>query len=270
MICGDFHVHSNYSDGNDSIEEMVQAAIARGFAALGMTDHAYMDDPGRDWGMPLERVEAYQEELSMLKEKYRGKIDLLCGIEQDIDSPLGVEGYDYVIGSVHAVKKAGKLFEVDDSLEQVQENLRLYFPDPYEYVEEYYRRLGALPKTFSPDIIGHFDLLTKWQQKAPLFDEAHPRYREAAEEALKKLIPTGALFEVNCGAIGRGYRTTPYPAPPLLRSIYERGGQVIVTGDCHNAKALGVGFEEALRAVKTAGFSRIVTLTSKGKQWIEL
>ena len=270
MIRGDFHVHSDYSDGNDPLEVMVQAAIAKGFTALVMTDHAYMDDPTRTWGMSLDRVEPYRREIVLLKEKYRGKIDLLCGIEQDIDSPLGVEGYDYAIGSVHAVKKGNALCEVDDGLEKVKQNLVENFPDPYDYVEAYYRRVASLPEKFRFDIVGHFDLLTKWQEKEQLFDESHSRYRAAAEEALKALTSLDILFEVNCGAIGRGYRTAPYPAPPILRSIYERGGDVIITGDCHDAKTLGTGFDAALRAVKTAGFSRAVTLTSQGKQFIEL
>ena len=103
-----------------------------------------------------------------------------------------------------------------------------------------------------------------------LLDENHPRYRAAAEEALKALIPTDALFEVNVGAISRGARTTPYPSPALLRSICERGGEVIVNGDCHNAAYLGQGFEPALALIKQCGFERVVTLTSKGKEFINI
>lgn len=269
MIRGDFHVHSTYSDGDHSLEQMVQAAVAKGFTALGLTDHAYMDDPNRDWGMKKEAIPAYLAEIARLKEQYRGKIDLLCGIEQDYFSPLGVEAYDYAIGSVHAVEKNGILCEVDDSLENVKKNLAL-FADPYEYTEEYFKLVGSMPQKFQFEIVGHFDLVAKWQQKCPLFDEAHPRYRAAAEDALQKLIPIGALFEVNVGGISRGSRTMPYPNPALLRSIYERGGQVILCGDCHNADYLGLGFDVALALVKQCGFERIVTLTSGGRQFLDL
>ncbi len=269
ILKGDFHTHSTYSDGDHSLEEMVQAALAKGFSAYGFSDHAYMDDPARDWGMKKEQIEPYQAEIARLKEKYRGKIDLLCGIEQDAFCPLGVEPYDYVIGSVHAVEKDGILCEVDDSLEKVKQNLQL-FADPYEYAEEYFRLVASLPQRFNFDIVGHLDLLTKWQEKEPLWDENHPRYRAAAEEALKALIPTDALFEVNVGAISRGARTTPYPNPALLRSIYERGGDVIINGDCHNANYLGLGFDAALALIKSCGFERVVTLSSKGKEFINI
>ena len=269
ILKGDFHTHSIYSDGKNTLEELVQAALAKGFSAYGFSDHAYMDDPARDWGMKKEQIENYKAEIARLKEQYRGSIDLLCGIEQDSFCPLGVDGYDYVIGSVHAVEKNGILCEVDDSLEKVKENLRL-FADPYEYVEEYYRSVASLPRRFNFDIMGHFDLLTKWQEKEPLFDENHPRYRAAAEEALKALIPTGVLFEVNVGAISRGVRTTPYPNPALLHSIYERGGDVIIGGDCHNAANLGLGFDSALALIKSCGFERVVSLSSKGKEFITI
>ena len=269
ILKGDFHTHSTYSDGDNTLEEMAQAALAKGFSAYGFSDHAYMDHPARDWGMKKEQIEAYQAEIARLKEQYRGRIDLLCGIEQDLFSPLGVETYDYVIGSVHAVEKGGILCEVDDSLEKVKENLQL-FADPYEYAENYFRLVASMPQRFHFDIVGHFDLLTKWQEKEMLLDEDHPRYRAAAEEALKTLIPYGVLFEVNVGAISRGARTTPYPNPALLRSIYERGGEVIINGDCHNAAYLGLGFESALARIKQCGFERVVTLSSNGKEYINI
>lgn len=269
MLKGDFHTHSTYSDGKNTLEEMVQAALAKGFSAYGFSDHAYMDGPPRVWPMKKEEEPRYLAEIAALKEKYCGKIDLLCGIEQDVFSPGGVEPYDYVIGSVHAVEKGGIFCEVDDALEKVKQNLRL-FADPYEYAEEYFRLVASLPQRFHFDIVGHFDLLTKWQEKEPLFDEEHPRYRAAAEEALKALIPCGALFEVNVGAISRGARTTPYPNPALLRSIYERGGEVIINGDCHNAAWLGDGFDCAIALIKECGFERVVSLTSEGREYIEL
>lgn len=269
ILKGDFHTHSTYSDGDHSLEEMVQAALAKGFSAYGFSDHAYMEGPPRDWPMKKEDEPRYLAEIAELKEKYRGRIDLLCGIEQDLFSPGSVAPYDYVIGSVHAVERGGIFCEVDDSLENVKKNLQL-FADPYEYAEEYFRLVASMPQKFHFDIVGHLDLLTKWQEKEPIWDENHPRYRAAAEEALKALIPTEALFEVNVGAISRGARTTPYPNPALLRSIYERGGEVIVNGDCHNAAWIGDGFDRAIALIKQCGFERVVTFSSKGKEYINI
>ncbi len=268
ILPGDFHVHSDFSDGANTAEELVQKALSLGFTALGFAEHSQTGDP--DY-MDEEREASYQEELARLKEQYRGKIDLLWGIEQDYFSlrPAKKE-YDYIIGSVHTIKHNGKIIDVDYSLERTKRDLAENYTDPYDYVEDYFAHVANLPRVTPMDIVGHLDLLTKWQEKEALFDESHPRYRNAAEEAIKALIPLGIPFEINCGAMARGYRTAPYPAPPILRSIFERGGEAIITGDCHSAEALGVGFEAGLAAAKAAGFSRVVTLTSQGKRFVEI
>ncbi|MBR1659994.1 MAG: PHP domain-containing protein, partial [Oscillospiraceae bacterium] len=41
MISEDFHVHSSFSDGKNSPEEIVEAALARGMTRLGISDHSY-------------------------------------------------------------------------------------------------------------------------------------------------------------------------------------------------------------------------------------
>ena len=268
ILLGDVHIHSRFSDGANTAEEMVQAALAKGFEVLGFAEHSETGDP--DY-MDAEREAAYQEELARLKEKYRGKIHLLWGIEQDYYSlrPAKKE-YEYIIGSVHTIKRDGKIIDVDYSLERTKAHLSSNYEDVYCYAEDYFVHVANLPQVTPMDIIGHFDLLTKWQEKEPLFDENHPRYRAAAEEALKKLVPLGIPFEVNCGAMARGYRTMPYPAKPILRSIFERGGEIIITGDCHNAEWLGLGFDRALALAKECGFERVVAFSSKGKEFIEI
>lgn len=265
MIRGDFHVHTKLSDGADTAEELVLTAIERGFTTLGFSDHAYMAE-GQDWCMSRERTARYREEILALKKKYQGKIEILCGIEQDYYSPDPTDGFDYVIGSVHEIHRDGKIYEIDHTLPIFEDFIAAY-GDVYRVVEEYYALLAKLPPCA---IIGHFDLITKFQHQKRLFDESHPRYRAAAESAIRALIPSGALFEVNVGAMVRGYRTAPYPAPELLKQIGKLGGEVIITGDCHDKKTLGAGFDTALAWVRACGFDRVVTLTEKGREYIKI
>lgn len=271
MIKGDFHIHTTYSDAIDTPEEMVQKAISLGFTTLGFSDHAYLEYEN-DWAMSRAQADAYFEELQTLKEKYKDKIEILCGIEQDFYSPDPVDRYDYVIGSVHSMEKNGRIWEVDHSLEGFKVTVEQGFGgDPYAMIEAYYENLAKVPEKIpSAAIIGHIDLVTKYQEVYPSFDEEHPRYLTAAEKAVRALVPFGALFEVNCGAMSRGYRTTPYPAPRWLKLIRELGGEVIVTGDCHDMKFLSKGFDLALERIRACGFTRVATLTAKGREYIEL
>ena len=67
------HTHSTYDDGKNTPLEMVEIAIAKGFDSIGFSGHSYMHyAPGAS--MSIEGTEEYKKEISMLKEKYKGKI----------------------------------------------------------------------------------------------------------------------------------------------------------------------------------------------------
>ena len=94
------------------------------------------------------------------------------------------------------------------------------------------------------DLIGHFDLITKFNEGNKLFDEECPRYLDAAFAALDELLKTGRPFEINTGAISRGYRTSPYPSAEIQAYIKEHGGRFVLSSDAHSADALAYGFDQ--------------------------
>jgi histidinol-phosphatase (PHP family) len=77
-----------------------------------------------------------------------------------------------------------------------------------------------------------------------MIDPNHPRYLAAAYGAIDALLPTGAIFEINTGALSRLWRTSPYPAPALLDYIKSHGGRVVLTGDSHAAETLCYAFDD--------------------------
>ena len=93
------------------------------------------------------------------------------------------------------------------------------------------------------DIIGHFDLVSKFNEDGSLFDETHPRYRAAALAALERLMDTPAVFEMNTGAMAKGYRTRPYPAAFLRERLQARGKRLLFSSDCHDKTRLLYGAE---------------------------
>ena len=83
----DLHMHTRYSDGKDTPEEMILAAVERGFDSIGFSEHSYNPySPGRQ--MTPEATEQYKREIRRLKEQYRGKIDIFCGMEYEFQSDL--------------------------------------------------------------------------------------------------------------------------------------------------------------------------------------
>ncbi|RAS88955.1 DNA polymerase/3'-5' exonuclease PolX [Priestia endophytica] len=105
-IKGDVHMHSTWSDGAYSIEEMVEACRARGYEYMAITDHSQYLKVAN--GLTPERIRKQREEIKKLNEKY-DDFTILSGIEMDI-LPDGTLDYDdeilqemdIVIASIHS------------------------------------------------------------------------------------------------------------------------------------------------------------------------
>lgn len=250
----DLHTHTVFSDGKNTAEEMVEAAISLGMEAIGFTDHSYTPfDP--DIGIAPGREEEYRRTVRALKEKYRDRITVFLGIEQDYHTEGPAADVEYIIGSVHYVCRDGIYRAVDDTRDVMRDAIdRLYHGDAYALVEDYFASVADIAKT-NPDIIGHFDLVRKLNPGNVFFDEDHPRYKNAAGNALDKLLPLGIPFEINTGAMSRGHLATgAYPAKIWRDYIREKGGTFILNGDSHTAASLCYAFADYEKEDEKAAF----------------
>lgn len=239
----DLHTHTTFSDGKNTPEEMVQAAIEKGMGCIGFSDHCYTSFD-ESYCLPKHRLKEYRDTIYALKEKYRGKIKILCGIEQDLYSDTPTDDYEYVIGSLHYLKVGDEYFGLDYRPHLLKEAVQKHFGgDFYSFAETYYSTLTELAENVDMDIIGHIDLVTKFNEGGALFDETHPRYVAAWRQAVDRLLKKGIPFEINTGALARGWRTTPYPSAQILEYIRAHGGKLILSSDSHSAQTLCNQFE---------------------------
>ena len=242
----DLHMHTVFSDGENTPEEMVREAIRRGLDTVGISDHSHLDP----CGMSEEATLEYRKEIARLKEKYAGQIRVLCGLERDYISD-DFRPYDYVIGSVHLLTMPdGHHVSVDWTAEKQREGVEKYFGgDWYAFAEEYYATEAKVVEVTKCDIIGHFDLITKFTEQSPDFDLRHPRYVKAWQRAADVLLKTGKPFEINTGAMSRGYRTEPYPARDIREYIRAAGGKMILSSDSHRKDTIAYRFEDYLSEI---------------------
>ncbi len=262
------HTHTVYCDGKDTPEELVTEAIARGFASLGFSIHSYT---GRNPNFTAEKTEAYKQEVRRLKEKYRGTLDIFLGIEYDIYSICPLEGYDYTLAAVHALHTEEGIKGFDVSYDAVRAYIDRYFGgDGMAFAKAYYEAAATIPQYGNFDILAHFDLVTKNNEGNRLFDSASPLYLGWAKEALHALAGKIPFFEVNTGAIARGYRTAPYPQMELLREMRELGFGAVISSDCHDRRYLDCSFDDAIALLKAAGFCCRFILTDRGFEEIAL
>ncbi len=258
------HTHSIYCDGKDTPEEMVLAAIEKGFDSIGFSGHSYMYF-AESIGMTPEGTEEYKKEIKALKQKYADKIKIYLGLEFEMCSKVDLAGYDYLIGTVHYMPIDDCPIGIDRSQDVVKNVIDTYFGgDGMAYAKEYYRLLATLPEYGSFDILGHFDLITKHSDNIKFFDEESKEYKNAVIEAVEALAGKIPFFEVNTGAIARGYRKTPYPTAFILKELNRLGFGAIISSDCHDKNFLDCGFEDARKLLIECEFKERYILTDNG------
>ncbi|HOK80392.1 MAG TPA: DNA polymerase/3'-5' exonuclease PolX [bacterium] len=104
-VKGDFHIHTNYSDGISTIEEIVKKAIEMGYQFIGLCDHSQTSKFAG--GLNVERLRERNKEIDRIARKYpqikifkAAEVDILGNGEMDYPDEILAE-LDFVIGSIH-------------------------------------------------------------------------------------------------------------------------------------------------------------------------
>lgn len=259
------HIHTTYADGKDTPEEIIVEAIDKGFDSIGFSEHTYMAFSDYPYQMTVAEMAEYRDEVRALAEKYRDRIKVFCGLEFEYFSEVPTEDFDYLIGSVHYLDFDGRILGFDRNLEATLEYINLNFGgDGMAFAKKYYETLATLSERGKFDIIGHFDLITKNNEQGRFIDTSAKEYLDLGYEAIHALRGKIPLFEVNTGAISRGYRTSPYPQLEFLRELQKCGFGAVISSDCHNKKFLDCHYAEAEELLLAAGFKSRWVLTDSG------
>ncbi len=268
------HTHTTHCDGKDTPRKMIERALELGFDSLGFSRHSYTPFSEKNTKSAEQALEAklkYVSDIRALAEEYADRIKVYCGYEFDMYSSESLECFDYVIGSVHYPIYNGKYVCMDRDAATVRKIIDETFGgDGLAYARNFYENVARLPEIYNFDIVGHFDLLTKHSEKESFFDTESPQYRKYALDALGAVAEKIKIFEVNTGAIARGYRTTPYPAPFLLKAIKDLGCEVVISSDCHNKDFLDCKFDEAIDLISACGFDRVMIFNGTGFDALKL
>ena len=148
-IHGDIHMHTTYSDGAFSIEDMVKANIEKGYEFMVITDHSQSLKVAN--GLSVERLLRQNEEIKALNEKYK-EIDIYSGIEMDIlpDGQLDYDDeilakLDYAIAAIHQ--------SFNQSQEEIMRRLENACRNPYvRHIAHPTGRIIVKRPGYEPDI----------------------------------------------------------------------------------------------------------------------
>jgi len=196
--------------------------------------------------------------------------DYLPGVSSPTHPAIRSLGLDFVLGSVHF---AGPVdgpnpWTVDGPAEELEKGLAASFGgDVRALVERYYRLVAEMAATAAPDIIGHFDIVTKNNRDNRFFSEEAPWYRAAAREALEAVARSGSVLEINTGGIVRNTSGILHPSEWILSEARKMGAPVMVNADAHRPDDIDGHFAEAVALLRSLGFRAQRQLTSRG--WVE-
>ena len=265
------HIHTTYVDGKNSPKEMVVEAIHKGFNSIGFSEHTYLQYSSFPNQLTTDKMELYKKEIKELKHKYQDKIDIFCGLEYDFYSEINADDFDYLIGSVHYLKCNETIVTFDRGLEETLDYVNVNFGgDGLKFAETYFETVARLPEKKRFDIIGHFDIITKNNESGRFIDVSSKKYLDLGFEAIHALKGKIPFFEVNTGAISRGYKTLPYPQKEFLREFKNCGFGVLITSDCHNKDFIDCYYDEAKELICEAGFNSKWVLTDNGFKEVSL
>ena len=252
-----YHTHSTWCDGKNTPEEIVVAAIEKGFDEIGFSSHAMLPETLLDWGLTAKNIEAYAADIRALAAKYEGRIKVLCGVEADYAPMVATPDRsvfsairpDYIIGSVHfVVAPDGAFVCVDESPESLKNGIRDHFSGNVEaYIRAYFAQVRRMMAECDFDIVGHIDLVRKFNVKSPYFSEDAAWYREEIEKTALAAAASGKTIEINTGAISRGWLEDPYPSEAFRDLLAKAGAHFVIGSDAHSSDALDCAFSSLLR-----------------------
>lgn len=256
------------SHARDTLEEIIQAYIERGFAWVGLTEHMppvtddfrYPDE--RDLGLDTHdiytRFAKYNETARRLQQTYASQLEILVGFETE--SHPGYEAAvqklivefrpDYIVGSLHHVHALP--IDMTEALYQTAAQQVGGLDALYcAYFDQQYELINAL----KPAVVGHFDLIR-------LFDPDYPRRLQQPEiwprirRNLERIKELDLILDFNLRALSKG-AAEPYISRPILLEARDLGIAVVPGDDSHGVSSVGLNIDQGIGLLQELGFDTI-------------
>lgn len=268
MIRTDIHTHTKFSaDGRNSIEEMIAAAMQKGLAWYGISEHFNYDYDRLHLTIDGQEVppideRAYFTRARELQKQLRGKLHLLVGAEF---------GYDNANSTLQRYIETEQEYSPDFVVNSVHTCLGMdcYFPHycvgkskEYAYNAYLYRVLESLDAPYRYDIVAHVGYCSR-NATYPDPKLRYEDYADVLDEILKRIIARGKILEVNSSAKTAG---SPFiPDTDILERYFELGGRMVsFASDAHDTTRIADHRDIVVAALKKVGFTHL-TIPDKGR-----
>jgi histidinol-phosphatase (PHP family) len=258
-----YHMHTSYCDGKTGVEEMVRAAVEAGLSEVGISSHSPLTFR-TDWNMDAGRLPDYVAEVRRVGRQFADRIRVLLGMELDFipdpsflafrEGEIFPHDFDYFIGSVHYLD--GGPSESFDGFEEGFRTLlsRSYAGDIEAMVLDYYSRVRQMLETPRLRIVGHLDVIKRWNAAGRYFRADEPWYVKQVSETLDAISASGHLVEINTSGWRKGVGE-PYPSEAILAACRDRDIPIIISSDAHRPSEVIQDFERAADLLASLGIT---------------
>lgn len=265
---GDYCAH-----GEDTLRELLDAAVAFGYTTFGVTAHSpavdakflYQEEIDVNLGVSelAQNFRDYVSACSKLVDEYSDRLEVLLGAEVEVvpESTFGdaaaalrrEHGLDYLVGSVHWVDELP--FDTDqDDFDKAVANRGGLEP----FVLRYYELVGQMVDRVNPEVIGHFDLPRLFCEGAPELESQS--VKRAVKGLLENMLAAGTIIDLNTGALSKRL-ASPYPAPWIVKTAQDMGVPFCFGDDSHSVTQVGAGIEQGRQYLLNLGIDTITRLT---------
>ncbi|RJP79649.1 MAG: histidinol-phosphatase HisJ family protein [Candidatus Zixiibacteriota bacterium] len=255
MIPADLHTHPTpWERGSEGFDRLAQAAVERGVAVLGFSEHGPACHPHpRYSGLTEFEMEAYVREVLRIKEAFSGHLQVFCGLELDwlparLDYYLKLRRtfpFDYFLVSVHRVDD----WHVDDPASLTLSTHRHKSPEGLYRL--YYSQVLEAARSGLFSALAHLDYLRRTLPHSP---GKPPEFaREMFPDLARDLADAGVAVEINTRGLEIVASPEPHPTLPLLRSLVRAGARFCLGSDAHGEERVGAGLREARNRLRDEG-----------------
>ena len=255
----DLHNHTplcNHAQG--TIDEYINAAIAKGTQIFGFSDHAPMDfDP--KYRMSFNDMQKYEQAIRDAQKKYADTLTILLGYEVDyleghMDKRVLHADVDYLIGSVHFIDEWG--FDNPEFIGRYRhEDIDIIW-------QKYFDSVQAMAESKLFDIVGHLDLIKVFKFMP------NKNINEIANNALLAIKKANMVLEINAA----GYRkpiAEAYPSKELLKEAFQLNIPITFSSDAHKPEQVGMFDKEVINLVKEIGYTQCAYFIKREKYFLK-
>ncbi len=271
----DYHTHTLYSNhGQGHPREMAAIAVERGMLALGFSEHFPLPEgeiePSKGGAnMHWDQINRYVQEVQEAQAEWGHRIKILLGYEVDylpaVDAAMraNLAQYpaDYYVGSIHIIgrfRSDHQHWLIDYTPEIFKEGLDEQGGASAVYMR-YYELVRDYALAYPHQIVGHLDLIKKFNVANRFFDLNSEDYLSQVEATLDVLKTTGKIVEINTAGLFKEIGEL-YPSDRVLQMLLHRRIPVCLSSDAHRPEHVAREFSSTWQRLIKLGFEQLTEL----------